>query len=253
MTTHCLHHCLHHRRRRRLPAPAALLLAALLCAAPALASSPATGAGIDAAAVEQFAGTIRAARRDDIEHLEALKGVDWNRTDAKGHTVLHFAAPAALQWLLGQPGVDANLGDPLAYRAGRRDLQEAGVLLADPRVVVTPDAVIAAINHNNGDDLEMLMMLLDSGRFDARQPVPGLLRHRGVPLQFGVVQAFCGWSEWPEDEGRARIRRFLRSPHIDITLPHSDQESLEDWATFFCTRHAPWVIDEVREAVAAAG
>jgi len=234
----------------------AALLLGLLCATSAGASSStpvADTGGVDVTNAEEFARIVRAARHDDMARLESMQDIDWNRTDASRRTVLHFAGPRALQWLLTRPGIDVNLGDPLAYRAGRRDLAETGVLLADPRVDVTPAAILAAINHNNGADLEVLMMLLDSGRFDARKPVPGLLRQRGVPLQFGVVQRFCGWSEWPEAEGRARIRRFLRSPHIDLALRHPGEEPLEDWATFFCTRHAPWVIDEVRAAVAAAG
>ena len=241
------------RHPRRGMALAALLLG-LLCATSAGASSStpvADAGGVDATNAEEFAATLRAARYDDMARLESMQDTDWNRTDASGRTVLHFAGPRALQWLLTRAGIDVNLGDPLAYRAGRHDLAEAEVLLADPRVVVTPAAVLASINHNNGADLEMLMMLLDSDRFDARQPVPGLLRHRGAPLQFGVVQAFCGWAEWPEEEGRARIRRFLRSPHIDITLAHPAGDGLEPWAAFFCSRHTPWVIDEVRAAVAA--
>ena len=209
---------------------------------------------VNAAGTNGLTLAMRAARRDDVAMLDRLRGIDWNRRDAEGRTVLHHAAdPATLAWLLARPGVDVNLGEPLEYHVGRGDLAAADHLFANPQVVITPAAVIASINHNNGADLEMVTMLLDAGRFDARKPVPGLLRQRGAPLQFGVIQAFCGWAEWPEDEGRARIRRFLRSPHIDITLPYATDEHLEPWADAFCSRRTPWVVDEVRAAVAAAG
>lgn len=208
---------------------------------------------VNATGADGLTLAMHASRRNDVDMLERLDGIDWNRRDAEGRTVLHHAAaPATLAWLLTRPGIDANLGDPLAYYAGRGDRAEAQQLLANAGVDITSEAVIASINHNNGADLEMVMTLMDSGRLDARRPVPGLLRHRGAPLQFGVIQAFCGWSEWPEHEGRARIRRFLRSPHIDITLPYAGDEHLEPWAEAFCSEHTPWVVDEVRAAVAAA-